>query len=80
METMATIWLIAVNGRSPSHGAEPGFATPDLQKTRAALSQIIDDLRFLTEHSHTEFDGPGSAPGCYVWKIMKVTGSDELRR
>jgi hypothetical protein len=69
MEAMAKSWLVVGDGRS--HGAEPGFETPDPQKARAALSQIIGDLRFLTEHADTEFDVPGSASGGHEWKIMK---------
>lgn len=34
---------------------------PDPQIARAALSQVIGELRFPKEHEDTGIDGPGSA-------------------
>ena len=40
---------------------ETEFATPDLQKSCAGLSQIIGDLCFPAEHAGMDVDGPESA-------------------
>ncbi len=46
---------------------------PDPQMARAALSQVIGELRYAKEHEDTGIDGPGSAGlrAVLIWAANK---------